>query len=787
MKFKSIVFFIFFAVFTPLEAAFQKIGVSLITHPQGEKFLFETSDENAGLILFQQKNTWTIAVDIKDKFDIASFSSSNLLSNIELIPCEFAVIKFDVKPGYFPQIGKYNKGWFVVLQTGKYSSCEDIQIEQRDQKYILKSTGIAEKISFQDPITGDEISAFPSNQIQKCTSEDHNYASFSLLKTFQGIAIRSKVDHLKIDRVSADTISIDIPNIFAPSKADKNLYEQNPESMIVEFSQKDLNNELFYEKKVDLLNKITTSSKQNAITHYLDFAKFLISFAQGSEAFDYLSSLNTEFPKIKNMPVFSVLFGLAALLSDDLIMAMTNLSKSYLKESGDAPFYLNLTRGLQKLPFKEAELNHFLKIAPRLPKDLKINLALKTMKVAIDHQLFDLARAIIPLILKEDLSPENKAMMMYYEAVVYEHDGLNTEAQRNFEELKMSIYVKPRILASIRPFMKDQNTPEKRSIAAQELEKLRFSLTHDPVEIEILEKLADLYRVNHEWIKALRSWNKIIKYYPQYAQKKELKKVMKNLFLDQYTFAFMKETLIFIVLGLFDEFSFLIQKTDDETRIVLELTELCMNTSLNQRAIKLLNTQLKKTSTPLQKMTFLLKLAQIQSRIGKDREVLKIIDQIQQDILPPQDQKKLNFLKTYTLYTLGEISLGNEDILPGDDSYEAHNFRARVYWASKNWEKAANSLKKVLSLSSSEALSTQYHVIYYAIAVRYAGNFELLKDLREFYLPQLKGSPLQEIFDFITTLDTSISGLNLNNINNIFNEIKTLEKFMEEYKKQQQK
>jgi hypothetical protein len=141
----------------------------------------------------------------------------------------------------------------------------------------------------------------------------------------------------------------------------------------------------------------------------------------------------------------------------------------------------------------------------------------------------------------------------------------------------------------------------------------------------------------------------------------------------------------------------------------------------------------------------------------------------------------------YTQYALGETTLANQEILPGDDSYEANNFRARVFWSFKDWGRAASSLRRVVELSSNEALSTQYHVIYYAIAVRYTGNFTLLKELREYYLPQLKGSPLQEIFNFVTTLDTSIEGLHFTNIKDIFSEIKTLEKFMEEYKKQQAK
>ncbi len=776
----KVLFFLFLSMMI-VDANTQRIGVSLIIQPQGEKIFFE-SNEPCGAALFQRKNSWIIAFDIRDQFDLASFSSTRILSNIEPIKSEFAVLKFDVNSKYFPKISKYEKGWIMELQEHKNTLCKEIHMESKENEYIFKDHAVSRKITFIDPFSNNEVLVFPTKTPHECIGDKYNYMNFSLFRTLQGIALNPKIDKLRTSYSLTNDLSIIIPSTFVSSKADVSLYGNNPESMALEFLEREINGEPFFLRKQRLIEKITQGSPSTKTKSRLDFSQFLISFSLAEEAYDYLESLKQDDPKIEENPKFLILMGLSSLLRDDLKKAEKYLSHPFLRESGDAPFYLNLTHSL--LGATKTNLNGIFKLFPYFPYEIKIKIGLKTIYAALNQKSYETAREAIRTLQQESPSNEARDLILYYQGVLYENDKLFPEAQKIFSSLENSPYPKIRVLSKMKSVIKDKSTPEKRSQIINDLEKLRFSLTDSPIEIEVLENIASLYLSNKNWIKTLRTWKKILKYYPNYKKKDSLEKNMRTLFMEQYTSPFIKSTPIFHALGLFDEFSFIIQDIENETKIILDLAQLCKDANLNSRATKLLNQYLKKAPSNEKRMAILLKLAQVQSKTAKDRETLKTINLIDRKMLEPINQKQLDLLQISTLYKLGEVSLKDQNILPNDYSYEAHHFRARIYWSFKDWKRAADALKNVLLLSSPEAISTQNHVIYYAIAVRYSGNYSLLKELREFYLPQLKGSPLQELFNLVTTLDTVMDRLNIPDLKEALDEIKTLEKFMEEYKKQ---
>ena len=162
------IFLLLFLGITTTNANISKIGISLIIQPQGEKIFFE-SNEPCGAVLFQRKNSWIVAFDVRDQFDLASFSATRILSNIESIKSEFAVLKFDINAKYFPKISKYEKGWIIELQEQKGLPCKEIHMESKENEYIFKDHAVSRKITFTDPISNDEVLVFPTKTPNECT------------------------------------------------------------------------------------------------------------------------------------------------------------------------------------------------------------------------------------------------------------------------------------------------------------------------------------------------------------------------------------------------------------------------------------------------------------------------------------------------------------------------------------------------------------------------------------------------------------------------------------------
>ena len=79
--------------------------------------------------------------------------------------------------------------------------------------------------------------------------------------------------------------------------------------------------------------------------------------------------------------------------------------------------------------------------------------------------------------------------------------------------------------------------------------------------------------------------------------------------------------------------------------------------------------------------------------------------------------------------------------------------RAEIYWQAKDWGKAADAMKYLVSrptpgvpLTPEEAR----HVLNWATALRLAGRAKVVIRLRENFLPYMKDTALAQPFDFIT-------------------------------------
>ena len=122
--------------------------------------------------------------------------------------------------------------------------------------------------------------------------------------------------------------------------------------------------------------------------------------------------------------------------------------------------------------------------------------------------------------------------------------------------------------------------------------------------------------------------------------------------------------------------------------------------------------------------------------------------------LPFSDKvrKQRKYIKAKALSDAGRTDEAGK-LLEDDESAEARMLRAEIYWDAKDWGKAADAMRYLVSRPTPGVPLTPQEaqrVLNWATALRLAGRAKVVIRLRENFLPYMKQTPLAEPFDFIT-------------------------------------
>ncbi|MBT7506218.1 MAG: hypothetical protein HN644_08075, partial [Rhodospirillales bacterium] len=95
-------------------------------------------------------------------------------------------------------------------------------------------------------------------------------------------------------------------------------------------------------------------------------------------------------------------------------------------------------------------------------------------------------------------------------------------------------------------------------------------------------------------------------------------------------------------------------------------------------------------------------------------------------------------------------------LLEEDESRQAEQLRAESYWSSKDWPRAAQSLRKIIRIDAApndEPLDPEQalNILNYAIALTLSGNDRGLGVLREKYGAAMYATDLKDAFVLIAT------------------------------------
>lgn len=331
--------------------------------------------------------------------------------------------------------------------------------------------------------------------------------------------------------------------------------------------------------------------------------------------------------------------------------------------------------------------------------------------------------------------------------------------------------------------------------AIDRLERLRFINRGGDFEFTLLRKLGGLYIAERQPRKGLVALRQLAANFPNRPETPEIADEMSRAFRELYLENGADRLSPLVAVALYDEFRELTPAGADGDRMITMLADRLVKVDLLDRAAELLDGQVKKRLTGLDKASAGTRLAAIRMLDQKPDLALQALKDSEIDEpLPPELAAERRRLAARATFDSGD-TLNGLQMLAGDDSLEAKWLRADMLWRTREWPAAANALGELIdgeemalaeeraasaakldvtkdpaaaidSAAAEEALAAKQAqhfkeriapiILNRAIALSLASDRRELKALAKDYGPRMAGTEQEKAFAMLTAADNGL-------------------------------
>lgn len=229
------------------------------------------------------------------------------------------------------------------------------------------------------------------------------------------------------------------------------------------------------------------------------------------------------------------------------------------------------------------------------------------------------------------------------------------------------------------------------------LDALRFVYRGGDFEFNLLRKLGALYLGDNQSRKGLVALRQAAANFPDRHEAKEIGEEMSKAFRELYLENGADRLSPLTAVALYDEFRELTPAGADGDRMITLLADRLVKVDLLGRAAELLDTQVKKRLTGLDKVRAGTRLAAIRMLDQKPELALQALkDSAFEAAVPPDLAAERKRLEARATFDSGD-TLGGLRMLEGDDSLEAKWLRADMQWRVREWPAAATALGELIA------------------------------------------------------------------------------------------
>jgi len=629
-----------------------------------------------------------------------------------------------------------------------------------------------EALPLRDPEVGDNVVVVPIIPLANGVLRPYTLPQFEVLPSAQGIVIRPRIDDLRVRPVQR---GVEINGVSQPLILSSLTPQVQAGARIGSFRQvsrifppdtwrvarriQSLTE--FNKENAAALDRVADAQQGNKMQARLDYAQFLIAGDMGYEAIGVLDTMALIDPAVENRADFRLLRGAANFLIDRDEEAQRDFAYPALSDNDEGEFWRAIGQAMlgqerAAAPALKAKGDVF----RSYPRALKMRLGEVIVNAALAVADVQMASSYLEVLAEEKPQGKEIDRLALLEGKVHQLSGSFDQAVSAWEAVEKG---------SHRPSMAEATVLRANLLLGQkkisakdaivELEKLRYSWRGGAFEFNLLKQLGQLYLSIGDYRNGLRTLQEAVTYFRDNPETARVTEVMVKAFDDLYLKDAADGMGAVRAIALFDEFKELAPPGDAGDEMIRKLADRLAAIDLLDRAALLLEDQVQFRLKGPEKARVGARLAAVYLLNHQPLEALAAIEKTRLDGIPSDLAAQRRHLQARALVDQGRIP-DAERVLERDESAEADQLRAEIYWERGNWIEASKSLQKLVSRSGALANKPLNEdqarlVLNFATAMTLGGNERGAAKLKQDFGAAMNATPFKDAFNLIATPNTA--------------------------------
>lgn len=759
----------------------------------GLDLTFPWPSEVAAAVFQRAGHTWVL-FDSPADFNFRLFSDDlPVVAGVEQVSVPgHALARFELTGRYRPKVRVENMTWVVSLgasggPTQPLEVISEPAAEIGPRLLVLDETAGTE-ISLIDPTVGDPLFVVPVGAVGHGVARARRLIDLEILETAQGVAVRPIADTIAVRslRQGVEITNLAGLNIGATPTIDEDDEPEGPltpapvtrnpstvhsgikdgESSDSEFlsdgsavfdfaAWRDPSNEGYLKSKHELQLALGAADAAQRAERRLDLAKFHFANVEAAETLGWIQNALAEAPWLEEETTVRALRGAANLRLGRLEEARTDLfdpGLDFTKEARHwrgAYFAENGDMGAASQAFVEAGAlpEDYPEPIAREFRFLSAEAAARAGRVDRSHDLLDGLAAELP---RKDVQDRidyirglarlasgetERALGLFSSAAGSNDRQVRAKAQRERLELTLA---------------EGLSTPDE---VIDGLDALRFVWRGDNFELDLMQRMAELYLDQKKFAAGLGVYRQAISIFPDSPDVRVIANIMNDTYKDLFLGDRADTLAPLEALALYYDFRELTPVGAVGDQMIFRLADRLVEVDLLDQAAAVLQHQVdfRLRGNELAKVGA--RLAEIYMLDQKPDVAVRALRASAVPSMPEAISDHRNDLMVRALTAVGEYQQAL-DLLRGQTGREADRLRARIYWRQQNWLSAATASARLLEdWVPGEFLTTEESddLMRLAVSLAMTNNRSALAKLRDDYGELIQQTPRARAFNAISS------------------------------------
>ena len=674
--------------------------------------------------------------------------------------------------------------WNVINSPDLNEGVQPVSPERRDvdenrargASLLYPFRSARKVLSVQDPVTGGMLKVVSVEDSSDFAGKGKDFVDFTVLPSAVGLAIRPKVDDLKVE-LTGEGVLISRPEglTMLPAKQVENVGKKDfaermaapkDERRIFDFEDWRMGGlDALNENRTIILSSMANQTRATQIENLITLAKMQLANGRGAEALGFLDFAAAEIPELTQNPEFLSLRGVAKAFDWKTDEAFEDLSAPILSDYEEIDIWKAFAladlgdwqQAYEVLPANLSMIKDY-------PSEIRNRLVIALAEIYLRAGEREKAEKLFELIESGDsLNIAHDAALKYLKGEAARQRGDIETTKKLWKELAEGADDLYRVKAGLAlTRLKVDREEMSAAEAIDNLERLRYAWRGDELEATVGYWLGRTYFESGEYVKGLKIMRNAATLVPDTIMGRRITGDMASLFADFYLGEGLEDVSPLDAVALYEEFTELVPPGAQGNEVISRLAEHLVRADLLGRAGNLLTYQINHRLSGDDAARTATRLAAIQlidkNGAGALQSLNKATDFLKN--LPPEIATQERY-DEISLLRARALSLNNQteqalDIIENlRPSAENNRLRADIAWRSGFWDDAAYALEDVIldeNISLTRPLSDEHAmlILQRAVALNLSGDRIGLANLREKFAEAMSQTSKARLFEVVT-------------------------------------